>query len=65
MRQSTAEKYWYAGWAFAALWIAAIAAWLTHVIVCIKAGSWFFLIAGAIFAPVGVIHGVGIWFGAW
>lgn len=41
------------------------AAWLTHVIVCIKTASWGFLIAGAIFAPVGVIHGIGCWFGAW
>jgi hypothetical protein len=40
------------------------AAWLTHVIVCIKAGSWGFLIAGAIFFPVGIIHGIGLWFGA-
>ena len=40
------------------------AAWLTHVIVCIKSNSWGFLIAGAIFAPVGVIHGVMIWMGA-
>jgi hypothetical protein len=39
-------------------------AWFTHVVVCIKAGSWGFLIAGAIFAPVGVIHGVMIWMGA-
>jgi hypothetical protein len=43
----------------------AIASWITHVIVCIKAGSWGFLIAGAIFAPIGVIHGTGVWFGAW
>jgi hypothetical protein len=41
------------------------AAWLTHVIVCIKASSWVFLLAGAIFAPIGVVHGVGVWFGAW
>lgn len=41
------------------------AAWLTHVIVCIQTSSWLFLIAGAITAPVGVIHGIGIWFGAW
>lgn len=44
-------------------WI--IASWVTHVIVCIKAGAWGFLIAGAIFVPVAVIHGTGIWFGAW
>jgi hypothetical protein len=48
-----------------ALLIASIAAWITHVVVCIKAGSWGFLIAGAIFAPIGVIHGAGCWFGAW
>ena len=41
------------------------AAWLTHVVVCLKTASWGFLIAGAIFAPIGVIHGIGIWFGAW
>lgn len=45
--------------------VSTIAAWLTHVIVCIKTASWGFLIAGAIFAPVGVIHGIGCWFGAW
>lgn len=42
-----------------------VAAWFTHVIVCIKTSAWLFLIAGAIMAPVGVIHGTGIWFGAW
>jgi hypothetical protein len=44
---------------------ALFAAWLTHVIVCFKTASWGFLIAGAIFAPVGIVHGVGVWFGAW
>lgn len=42
-----------------------VASWLTHVVVCLKAGSWGFLIAGAIFAPIGVIHGTGVWFGMW
>ena len=42
-----------------------IAAWLTHVIVCIKSATWGFLIAGAIFAPIGIVHGTGVWFGAW
>ena len=42
-----------------------VASWLTHVFVCIKAASWGFLIAGAIFFPVAVIHGTGVWFGAW
>lgn len=40
-----------------------ILSWLTHVVVCISAGKWGFLIAGAIFFPIGCIHGTGIWFG--
>lgn len=50
-----------------ALIIAALCfcAWLTHIIVCIKAASWGLLIAGAIMFPIGIIHGAGSWFGAW
>lgn len=40
-------------------------AWMTHVITCIQKEDWLFLIAGAIAAPVGIVHGIGIWFGAW
>ena len=43
----------------------AIAAWLTHVIVCIKSASWLFMIAGAIFFPIAIVHGTGVWFDAW
>ena len=42
-----------------------IAAWLTHVVVCLKTASWGFLIAGAIMFPIAIIHGIGCWFGAW
>jgi hypothetical protein len=42
-----------------------LAAWLTHVIVCLKLAKWGFLIAGALFFPIGIVHGIGIWFGAW
>lgn len=40
-----------------------IAAWITHVVVCLKTASWGFLIAGAIVFPIAWIHGTGIWFG--
>lgn len=49
----------------AIIFIASIAAWLTHVITCISDDRWGLLIAGAIVFPVGIIHGIGIWFGAW
>lgn len=43
------------------LWL--LGSWLTHIVVCIKAGSWGFLIAGAIFFPIAWVHGTGIWLG--
>lgn len=52
------------GLLFFGVWIAAAAAWITHVIVCIKASAWILLLFGCIVAPVGIIHGVGVWFGA-
>ena len=45
-----------AAWVFFAL--------LTHVIVCISTSKWVFLLAGAIFFPIGCVHGTGVWFGA-
>lgn len=45
------------------LGLAALAAWFTHVVTCLAQGLWGFLIAGAILFPIGIIHGVMIWFG--
>ena len=44
---------------------ALLSAWLTHVVTCLTIGAWGFLVAGAIFFPVGIIHGIGIWIGVW
>src|SRR4051794_12257322 len=41
------------------------AAWLTSIVFCAAHGARPLLIAGAIFFPVGVIHGIGVWFGGW
>lgn len=43
--------------------LTALAAWLTHIVYCLSMAKWGFLIAGAIFAPIGMIHGVMIWLG--
>lgn len=40
-----------------------LAAWFTHIIVCLSDDRWGFLIAGALFFPIAIIHGLGIWFG--
>ena len=52
-------------WGITILMGGCIGAWFTHIIVCIAEGLWGLLIAGAIVFPVGIIHGVGAWFGAW
>lgn len=40
-----------------------VAAWVTHVVVCIKTTSWSLLVFGIVVPPIGLIHGVGTWFG--
>ena len=49
--------------AFLILWMPS--AWFTHLYVCFSDERWGFLIAGAIFFPVAIIHGTGTWFGIW
>ena len=43
----------------------ALGGWVQHLITCFTEDRWGFLIAGALFVPVAVIHGWGIWFGWW
>lgn len=41
---------------------ALIGAWLTHVFTCFAQNMWGFLLAGAIFFPLGILHGMFLWF---
>ncbi len=45
--------------------LSGVPAWFTHVVRCINTEEWIFLLAGAIMAPIGIIHGWGIWCGVW
>ena len=54
---------WLAGAAMIGLWLAAAAAWVTHVAVTIMAKAWVLLLVGALVPPVGVVHGVLVWLG--
>jgi hypothetical protein len=47
------------------LTVASFGGWLQHLYTCFNEGNWGFLIAGALFFPVAVIHGWGIWLGFW
>lgn len=42
--------------------VALISAWLTHVFTCFADGLWGFLLAGAILFPIGILHGMWLWF---
>ena len=44
------------------IWV--LAAWVTHIVVCLGTAAWGFLIAGALVFPIAMIHGTGVWFGA-
>jgi hypothetical protein len=48
---------------YISLLLGSAAAWVTHVIVCIQHAAWVLLAFGCIVAPVGVVHGVGVWLG--
>lgn len=54
---------WVAGLFGLALAVVMVASWVTHIVVCLQNEQWLLLIAGAIAAPIGMIHGVGLWFG--
>jgi hypothetical protein len=41
------------------------AAWLTSIVFCATNGLRPLLIAAAAFFPVGIVHGIGVWFGGW
>lgn len=41
------------------------AAWLTSIVFCAANNRFPLLIAAAAFFPVGVVHGIGVWFGGW
>jgi len=45
--------------------VAVVGGWLQHLYTCFTTEAWGFLIAGALFFPIGIIHGWGIWFGIW
>jgi hypothetical protein len=40
-------------------------AWLTSIVFCAVHGARPLLIAVALFCPVGIVHGIGIWCGGW
>jgi hypothetical protein len=44
------------------VFVALIVAWFTHIFFCFAEAAWGFLVAGALFFPIGIIHGAWLWF---
>jgi|tagenome__1003787_1003787.scaffolds.fasta_scaffold20400874_2 hypothetical protein len=42
-----------------------VAAWLTSIVFCAANDARPLLIVAAAFFPVGIVHGIGVWFGGW
>ena len=44
------------------IFIPCLVAWLNHIFTCFSQNLWGFLIAGAIIPPIGILHGMWLWF---
>jgi len=51
------------GVASLAIALTVVAAWVTHVLISIKASAWILLVVGIFVPPIGWVHGIGVWFG--
>ena len=49
----------------ATTWLLIYSAWLTSIVFCSVNSLRPLLIAAAVFFPIGVVHGIGVWFGGW
>jgi hypothetical protein len=49
----------------AVMWLIIYSAWLTSIVFCSTNDERPLLIAAAAFFPIGVVHGIGVWFGGW
>ncbi len=54
-----------ANFAGLAVFLIGLGAWIQHLYTCFTEEYWGFLVAGAIFFPVAIVHGIGIWIGIW
>ncbi len=52
-------------WLGLAFTAATLSTLIPHIQASLAAGKWGLLIGGLIVPPVGVIHGLGVWLGAW
>jgi hypothetical protein len=54
-----------AGFLLLLLFVLSFAGWLTHIIDCLTHQLYVLLLVGVFVFPVGIFHGIGVWFGLW
>lgn len=50
-------------WLMALFILLPIAAWVQHILTSAASERWVTLVLGAVLFPIGVLHGIAIWFG--
>jgi len=63
-RSSGPMDLWTAG-VFVLAGLFTYSAWITSIVFCASNNLRSLMIAGAAFFPVGIVHGIGVWFGGW
>jgi hypothetical protein len=54
-----------AGMIVALVFLISLAGWLTHIVDCLIHQLYVLLLVGVFVFPVGIFHGIGVWFGLW
>jgi hypothetical protein len=47
------------------VFLISLAGWLTHIVDCLIHQLYVLLLVGVFVFPVGIFHGIGVWFGFW
>jgi hypothetical protein len=45
--------------------VVCFAGWFTHIVDCLIHQLYVLLLVGVFVFPVGIFHGIGVWFGFW
>lgn len=47
------------------MFLVCLAGWFTHIVDCLMHQLYVLLLVGVFVFPVGIFHGIGVWFGFW
>jgi hypothetical protein len=47
------------------IFVFCLAGYLTHIVDCLMHQLYVLLLVGVVVFPLGIFHGIGVWFGLW